>query len=158
MDFFPGGKRGLAVSDPVDGKFRIISTDDGGRSWEVLPDDGMPDSTGEFNFAASGDCLVIAGNHAWFGSGGAASRIFHSTRPRADLGGDRLDDPRRGSGRRLRPGIPEPAPGVAVGGDFAGADTARTRRRTPRAGWRNGGDLKVLAEDAAWASGLGSTS
>ena len=27
MDFYPGGRRGLAVSDPVDGKFRIASTE-----------------------------------------------------------------------------------------------------------------------------------
>ena len=26
MAFYPGGKRGLALSDPVDGKFRILST------------------------------------------------------------------------------------------------------------------------------------
>lgn len=64
MDFYPGGRRGLAVSDPVEGRFRIIATDDGGRSWRVLPDEGMPDSTGEYNFAASGDCLVISGRDA----------------------------------------------------------------------------------------------
>ena len=40
MDFFAGGRRGLAMSDPVDGKFRIAATDDWGRSWHVLPDDG----------------------------------------------------------------------------------------------------------------------
>ena len=40
MDFFAGGRRGLALSDPVDGKFRIAATDDWGRSWHVLPDDG----------------------------------------------------------------------------------------------------------------------
>ncbi len=48
LDFYPGGKRGLAVSDPVDGKFRIAATDDGGASWEVLPEAGMPDSPGEY--------------------------------------------------------------------------------------------------------------
>ena len=38
MDFYAGGKRGLALSDPVDGKFRIAATDDWGRSWHVLPE------------------------------------------------------------------------------------------------------------------------
>ena len=42
MAFFPGGRRGLAMSDPVDGKFRILATDDFGRSWSVLPNDRMP--------------------------------------------------------------------------------------------------------------------
>ena len=40
MDFFAGGRRGLAMSDPVGGKFRIAATDDWGLSWHVLPDDG----------------------------------------------------------------------------------------------------------------------
>jgi len=35
MDFFAGGKRGLAMSDPVDGKFRIAATDDSGRRWRT---------------------------------------------------------------------------------------------------------------------------
>lgn len=35
-------RHGLAMSDPVDGKFRILSTKDGGRSWAVLPNEGMP--------------------------------------------------------------------------------------------------------------------
>src|SRR5262245_63136371 len=61
--------RSLAMSDPVDGKFRILATYDGGHSWEVLPDDGMPDAVaGEFGFAASGTCLVIQGNNAWLRS------------------------------------------------------------------------------------------
>ena len=79
MDFYPDGRRGLAVSDPVDGKFRIIGTRNGGRSWKVLDDAGMPDSTGEANFSASGDCLTITGRDAWFGGGGEAARIYHST-------------------------------------------------------------------------------
>ena len=126
MDFYPGGRRGLAVSDAVDGKFRIIATEDGGRSWEVLPSDGMPDSTGEYNFSASGDCLVIRGKHAWFGSGGAA------------VPGLPLDRPRAAPGRRPDSTIPageaagvfglafkNPRHGIAVGGDFAAPDGRR---------------------------------
>ena len=78
MAFYPGGRRGLAMSDPVDGKFRILATRDSGRSWTVLPDDGMPEAPTEAGFAASGDCLVTAGHTAYFGSGGGASRVFRS--------------------------------------------------------------------------------
>jgi photosystem II stability/assembly factor-like uncharacterized protein len=80
MDFFDGGRRGLALSDPVGGKFRILGTFDSGRSWHVLPTRGMPDAVeGEFAFAASGSCLVTHGDRdAWFGSGGGAARVFHS--------------------------------------------------------------------------------
>ena len=80
MDFFDGGRRGLALSDPVGGRFRIAATFDSGRSWHVLPDGGMPPAiAGEFAFAASGTCLVTSGGRdAWFASGGGASRTFHS--------------------------------------------------------------------------------
>ena len=37
MAFYPGGRRGLVMSDPVDGKFRILATDDFGRSWTRPP-------------------------------------------------------------------------------------------------------------------------
>ncbi len=156
LDFYPGGKRGLAVSDPVDGKFRIISTDDGGQSWEVLPDDGMPDSTGEFNFAASGDCLVISGKHAWFGSGGAVSRVFHS----ADRGRtwEATDStiPAGEAAGVFGLAFKNPHEGVAVGGDFAAPEVGADASAYTRGGgsWRNGGDLEVLAEDAAWLSGF----
>jgi photosystem II stability/assembly factor-like uncharacterized protein len=80
MDFFAGGRRGLALSDPVGGKFRIAATDDFGRTWHVQSSRGMPAAVeGEFAFAASGTCLVTSGGRdAWFGSGGGASRVFHS--------------------------------------------------------------------------------
>jgi photosystem II stability/assembly factor-like uncharacterized protein len=79
MTFFDR-KRGLALSDPVDGRFRIIATEDGGLTWHVLQG-GMPAALpGEFAFAASGQCLVSSGGqHAWFGTGGAAqARVFRS--------------------------------------------------------------------------------
>lgn len=77
---FSGRRRGLAVSDPVDGRFRMLSTRDGGRSWKVLPSAGMPQALpGEFAFAASGQCLVAKGRDFWLASGGGAqARVFHS--------------------------------------------------------------------------------
>jgi photosystem II stability/assembly factor-like uncharacterized protein len=79
MTFFDS-RRGLALSDPVDGRFRVIATEDGGRSWH-LAGSAMPAAlTGEFAFAASGQCLVTDhGRRAWFASGGAAqARVFRS--------------------------------------------------------------------------------
>ncbi|WP_240677461.1 DUF6528 family protein [Actinacidiphila soli] len=74
-------KHGLAVSDPVDGKYRMLSTRDGGLSWAVLPSDGMPAALdGEASFAASGQCLVGSGGHdVWLATGGGATaRVLHS--------------------------------------------------------------------------------
>ncbi|WP_082563888.1 WD40/YVTN/BNR-like repeat-containing protein [Nocardioides sp. Root140] len=155
MDFYPGGKRGLAVSDPVDGKFRIIGTHDGGRSWQVMSDRGMPDSTGEFNFSASGDCLVINGRHAWFGSGGSISRVFHST----DFGRtwEATDStiPAGEAAGVFGLAFRTPGEGLAVGGDFSAPDNGvdATAVTTRRGGWRNAGDLAHLGEDAAWIRG-----
>jgi photosystem II stability/assembly factor-like uncharacterized protein len=81
MGFFDRS-HGLAVSDPVNGKFRVLSTSDGGRHWQVMSRKGMPPAIdGEFGFAASGTCLVTAGSSdAWIASGGgASSRVFHTT-------------------------------------------------------------------------------
>ena len=154
MDFYPGGRHGLAVSDSVDGKFRIIGTDDGGRSWEVLPNAGMPDTTGEFNFAASGDCLVISGKHAWFGGGGAAARIFHSTDRGLTWEASDSTIPTGEAAGVFGLAFNNPRQGLAVGGDFAAPDNGVDASAYLRGhSWRNGGDLGQLAEDAAWLSG-----
>ena len=153
LDFYPGGRRGLAVSDPVDGKFRIAATDDGGASWEVLPDDGMPDSTGEANFSASGDCLVIAGRDAWFGSGGSAARVFHSTD--RGLTWEATDSTLRAGEAAGVFGLAfrTPRHGVAVGGDFAApADGTDASAYTRDGRTWTGGDLAHLGEDASFAS------
>jgi photosystem II stability/assembly factor-like uncharacterized protein len=82
MTFF-NKKVGLALSDPPDGvKFRILKTTDNGRTWSVVDPAGMPPAlTGEFAFAASGQCLTSNhGRRAWFGTGGAAeARVFRSS-------------------------------------------------------------------------------
>jgi photosystem II stability/assembly factor-like uncharacterized protein len=71
---------GIAVSDPVDGDFFLIRTSDGGKTWERIPPDKIPDAVaGEANFAASGTCLITFGNSdAWFCTGGKAARVFRS--------------------------------------------------------------------------------
>jgi photosystem II stability/assembly factor-like uncharacterized protein len=74
-------ERGIAVGDPIDGRWLLIRTSDGGRSWSELPFEQRPEAlAGEANFAASGTCLVVRGDHdVWFGSGGPAARVFGSS-------------------------------------------------------------------------------
>jgi hypothetical protein len=56
----------------------VIATDDGGLSWHITGLQ-MPPAPGEYGFAASGECLTTDhGHRAWFGSGGAAARVFRS--------------------------------------------------------------------------------
>lgn len=72
---------GLALGDPVDGRYTILTTDDGGASWTKQGDDGMPPAlANEGAFAASGACLVTHGERdAWFGTGGGGvARVFRS--------------------------------------------------------------------------------
>ena len=79
---FWDARRGIAVSDPVDGKFLVVTTSDGGDTWQETAADGMPPALpGEGAFAASGSCLTVQGHgHAWFVTGGAAvARVFHTT-------------------------------------------------------------------------------
>ena len=35
-------QRGMALGDPVDGRYVILRTIDGGRTWSKIPDAGMP--------------------------------------------------------------------------------------------------------------------
>ncbi|MDB4905943.1 MAG: glycosyl hydrolase [Gemmatimonadetes bacterium] len=78
---FWDAKRGVVFGDPVDGKFFVLLTSDGGRSWTRVDDARLPvPLTGEAAFAASGSCLaVMAGGHAWIGTGGGAqSRVLQT--------------------------------------------------------------------------------
>jgi len=72
---------GIAVGDPVDNKFELISTEDGGRNWKPFPQDKFaPAIAGEGAFAASGTCIAVQGKkNVWFVTGGKAARVFHST-------------------------------------------------------------------------------
>jgi photosystem II stability/assembly factor-like uncharacterized protein len=79
---FWDAKTGLAFGDPVDGKFTVIRTSDGGRTWTHIPPAALPDALpDEGAFAASGTCLVVGSpRSAWFGTGGASrARVFRST-------------------------------------------------------------------------------
>jgi photosystem II stability/assembly factor-like uncharacterized protein len=73
--------RGLAMSDPVDGRFIVVRTKDGGKSWLSVPPANLPPAIdGEGGFAASGTCIAVVGsNHAWFATGGPKARVFRST-------------------------------------------------------------------------------
>jgi len=73
---------GIALGDPVDGRFMILTSEDGGLTWNPIPKEGMPQALPEEGaFAASGTCLVVQGNqNVWFGTGGGATtRVFRSS-------------------------------------------------------------------------------
>lgn len=155
MAFYPGGRRGLVMSDPVEGRFRILATSDFGRSWQVLPDDKMPEASTEYGFAASGDCLVTAGRSAYFGSGGGAARIFRSDDFGRSWTATDSTIPAGEAAGVFALAFRTPRQGIAVGGDFNdpadGTDAVATTRdgRT----WSSAGDLAHLGEDVAYLPG-----
>ncbi|HEY8306877.1 MAG TPA: oxidoreductase [Lapillicoccus sp.] len=69
---FSTPQRGLALSDPVDGAFRLQETTDGGHTWSLVDPSGMPPAgANEFAFAASGTCLTAGQNRTtYLASGG----------------------------------------------------------------------------------------
>jgi len=70
----------IAMSDPVDGHYVLISTTDG-ETWKPIVRNKMPAAKeGEAAFAASGTCLITQGkNNAFLVSGGTDARVFRST-------------------------------------------------------------------------------
>ena len=75
-------RNAIAFSDPFDGSFLIISTHDGGKTWERVPPSELPPPLpGEAGFAGSGTCLIVQGSrNVWIGTGGgSAARVLRST-------------------------------------------------------------------------------
>jgi photosystem II stability/assembly factor-like uncharacterized protein len=136
---FSDTRHGLVMSDPVDGKFRILATSDGGRTWTITPTDGMPEALpGEAGFAASGQCIATRGEQAWFGTGGGAqARVFRSRD-----GGRHWTVTATGIGSGPSAGIfalalRDSRHGIAIGGDFAMPTTAVNALAITRDGGRS---------------------
>ncbi len=72
-------QHGIAISDSVDGKFVLISTDNGGASWNELKPEKIPNALpNEGGFAASGTCIITKGkSDVWMVTG--KSRVLHSS-------------------------------------------------------------------------------
>ncbi|GAB4022293.1 WD40/YVTN/BNR-like repeat-containing protein [Spirosoma koreense] len=72
---------GIVMSDPIDGKWFILTTDDGGQSWQPVAPAAIPSmEPSEAAFAASGTSLVVQGKrNVWIASGGGhLGRVFRS--------------------------------------------------------------------------------
>jgi photosystem II stability/assembly factor-like uncharacterized protein len=69
---------GILVGDQVDGQMVVMSTEDGGKTWQrqKMP----PALPGEGAFAASGTGITVLGtSDVWIGTGGkGAARVYHS--------------------------------------------------------------------------------
>ena len=75
-------RNGLVLGDPLGGKWFLLRTGDGGRTWERLPAARLPAMLpNEAAFAAGNTALVTQGTAlAWLASGGGPrARVFRTT-------------------------------------------------------------------------------
>lgn len=77
MEFW-NEQSGIVIGDPIDGKFFITRTFDGGQTWQDIPLDKRPAAdSGEACFASSGTNIrPLDRDEAVFVSGGLRSRLF----------------------------------------------------------------------------------
>ena len=79
---FWDANNGIVFGDSVNGKFYILLTDNGGRTWTRVPTADLPPALdNEGAFAASGTNIAVFGKtHAWIGTGaGAKARVLRTT-------------------------------------------------------------------------------
>jgi photosystem II stability/assembly factor-like uncharacterized protein len=76
---FRDARRGFVLGDPIDGRWFLLKTADGGKTW--VRAEGPPVQPGEAAFAASNSALFLGGrSDAWIVSGGLAKgRVQRST-------------------------------------------------------------------------------
>lgn len=113
--------RGLAVSDSVDGRFFIVVTADGGRTWSRAPLEGLPPALpNEGCFAASGTNVATWGTqHAWIGTGAAAeARVLRTTDGGQTWAISRTPIPAGPSAGIFSVAFRDATHGVIVGGDY----------------------------------------
>ena len=115
------GQRGWMLGDPVDGRYQVFATGNGGRDWIAI--EGPPAAKDEAAFAASGTCIARLHGGLAVASGGALARI-HLLRD----GGQQWQAMDTGMGRRKAEAgvfsvVRSGAGWFAVGGDYRGEAT-----------------------------------
>jgi photosystem II stability/assembly factor-like uncharacterized protein len=118
MDF-ANPNHGLILGDPINNKFVLMETVDGGESWKIFP--VLPNAyPGEAAFAASGTCLRFDKNAVAFVTGGTHSRVITLL---TDAYPPRWDDfqttiLKHGKSSQGAFSLAEPFSSVIVGGDY----------------------------------------
>ncbi|MDX6386185.1 MAG: hypothetical protein QOK48_3758 [Blastocatellia bacterium] len=79
---FWDAQHGIVFGDSIDGQFCILTTENGGSSWNRVPASSLPPAIeNEGAFAASGTNIAVFGrSYAWIGTGaGAKARVLRTS-------------------------------------------------------------------------------
>ena len=169
---FWDAQHGIAIGDPMNGRFFVLVTDDGGAHWRELP--GPVALPNDGAFAASGTSLVVApGGGAWFATGGAAvARVLHSSDYGRTWVASEVPIPTGTGGGIFSLAFRDSMHGVALGGDYRYPDSVRVNvastsdggrtwiagdmagvtRYISGAAYGRGGRLVAVGTRGAWAS------
>lgn len=166
-------RHGLALGDPIRGRFVILVTRDGGDTWTESPEASRPEAAdGEAAFAASGTSLVLRNaRFGWLGTGGTVARVFRTVDAGASWSGAPAGiPPRTGSGGVFSVAFADTIHGVVVGGDYERPDSSAGTAAftadggatwTPSAsfprGYRSGVSIRRAAPDLLIAVAVGTT-
>lgn len=117
---FIDAQRGYVLGDPIGGKWMILETLDGGRSWHSLAK--LPNAVqGEAAFAASSSSLLADSEGLVFATGGTVSRLHRYTFASQSWGVRELTDMLQGEpsqGVFAATSLPGAGGLVLVGGDY----------------------------------------
>jgi photosystem II stability/assembly factor-like uncharacterized protein len=170
---FRNDREGMALGDPMGGRFVILVTSDGGDTWTMAPDSARPAAQeGEAAFAASGTSLVFKSvRHGWLGTGGSASRVFRTSNGGRSWTVAPSGIPARaGTGGVFSVAFDDALHGVIVGGDYERPDSSsgtaaltgdggltwEPATRFPR-GYRSGVAMRRINADDLIAVAVGTT-
>ena len=119
---------GIAFGDPMDGRFFLLVTRNGGSHWSrVAPGRSPAAAAGEAAFAASGTAITIRGTReVWIGTGGGArARVLRSADRGASWNVYLTPQPAAQAKGIFGIAFWDKRHGVAVGGDYQDRESSR---------------------------------
>lgn len=107
---------GILIGDAIDEKPYLLKTKDGGKSWNRIAKEKLPNiESGEASFAASGTCIVTKGKSAWFCT---QNRVFFTKDKGESWGVTQTAFTKGQTAGIFGLHFTNPKQGFAVGGDF----------------------------------------
>jgi len=149
IDFW-NKEQGICLGDPLNSKLFLLTTEDGGKSWQELPVENRPEGQpGEASFAASGTSILAVGkDKAFIGTGGGKmARVFRSEDKGRHWQVSETPMPAGPTSGIFGLHFWSKKNGIAVGGDYKNiSDTTRNVLLTDDGGitWKFGTSTKPL--------------